>query len=322
MTFDIPPVVLAAGLTVFFLALVFMGVIEIIMRKFGKIGNRVRKAVAVRHFPDENLFRQEDLSSIDWLNPLLKQIPFFRFVHMLLLQARVPVSTNVFLIFCISIPLCSYLLFRYIIPFPWFVYLCTATVALLPWIWLKMRKDARRDKFLQQLPEALDALARALRAGHALNAGLRLLADEYDKPLGEEFKITLQEINFGISMEKALTNLMERVDLPSLRFFAVSLIIQREVGGNLAELVETIAYLVREHYKLIGRVKVLSAEGRISAIIFILLPLAISAAIFHINPDYLNLLFTHPQGFMVLKIGFFLMIGGILTMYKMIKIKV
>lgn len=322
MNIELSPIVLAAGLTVFFLALCIMGAIGLAMRHFGKVGTRVRKAGEATRFSDENLFRHDELSSIGWLNSLLERLGFIRSIHILLLQANIQISATIFLVLCIAAPLCSYLLFRQLITYPWVVFVCSAGVACIPWVWLKMKKDARRAKFLRQLPDALDTLARALRAGHALNAGLRLLADEYDKPLGQEFKITLQEINFGMSMEKALTNLMERVELPSLRFFAVSLIIQREVGGNLAELVETIAYLVREHYKLAGRVKVLSAEGRFSAIIFVILPIAVSAVIYYINPTYLNLLFTHPQGSIVLKIGLALMVCGVLTMYKMIKIKV
>ncbi|MEZ6852813.1 type II secretion system F family protein [Halodesulfovibrio aestuarii] len=322
MNIDLPPIALTAGLSAFFLALSIMGVIGFLMRKYGKIGTRIQKASTGERSSDVNLFRQEQLSDIDWVNSLLKHLPFVRSVHRLLLQASVPFSVNIFFILCIAAPICSYLILKELISYPWIVACCSAGVAAIPWIWVTMRKDARRTKFLEQLPDALDALARALRAGHALNSGLRILADEYGKPLGEEFKITLQEINLGMSMEKALTNLMERVDLPSLRFFAVSLIIQREVGGNLAEIVETISYLVREHYKLIGRVRVLSAEGRFSAIVFILLPIAIAGAIFYLNPTYLNLLITHPQGNIVLKVGLFLMVCGVFTMYRMIKIKV
>lgn len=322
MNVELSPVVLAAGLTVFFLALSIMGVIGIVTRKFSKVGIRVQKASTVEHSSSESLFRHDELSSINWLNSLLGRISFARSINRLLLQADVSLSTSVFFMLSIGAPLCSYLILRELIPLPWGAFLCSVAVAFMPWLWVKMKKDARMAKFLQQLPDALDALGRALRAGHALNSGLGLLAEEYDKPLGQEFEKTLQEINFGISLEKALTNLMERVDLPSLHFFAVSVIIQREVGGNLAELVETISYLIREQYKLLGRVKTLSGEARVSAIIFILLPIGIAAFIFRTNPGYLNLLFSHPQGIFLLKIGLCLMVVGILTMYKMIKIKV
>lgn len=322
MEWELSPIVIAASLTAFFGALFVIGVLTTARRQFGKIGARIRRAGESNDISQQSLFRQSELSSIDWLNDFLKKIQIIHRVQRLLLQADVQLNATVFLTLCIGAPLCTYLLLNRIVFDSLIALLCAVGVALLPWLWVTTKKKMRMAKFLTQLPDALDALARALRAGHGISSGFNLLAEEYEKPLGQEFEKTLKEINFGIGLEKALKNLMERVDLPSLRFFAVSVIIQREVGGNLAELIETIAHLIREHYKFLGRVRVLSSEARISALILTILPVAIGLLIFYLNPTYISLLYTHPLGIFLFKIVAFLMIAGVLVMYRMVKIKV
>jgi tight adherence protein B len=177
-------------------------------------------------------------------------------------------------------------------------------------------------KFQGQLPDALELIARALRAGHAFSSGMKLAADEFDDPLGPEFEQTLDEINFGISVPDALKNLSSRIDCPDLKYFVVSVILQRETGGNLAEIIESIAYLIRERFKLHGRVRVLAAEGKLSATILMILPFLIVVALRFINPELISTLFTDPIGRVVVAAGAFWMIIGVLVMKRMIDIKV
>ncbi len=151
-------------------------------------------------------------------------------------------------------------------------------------------------KFERQLPEGLDLIARSLRAGHAFTLGMRMAADEYDDPLGPELKLALDEINFGISVEEALKDLAERIDCPDLRYFIVSVILQRETGGNLAEILENISSLIRERFKFRGKVKALSAEGKLSAIILLALPFFVFLALRFTSPEYIETLFTDPIG--------------------------
>lgn len=322
MITDVPPVVIAASMTVFFLALAALGIINIAHRHSTGITGRVKRFKSQNEYGTNGLLKQDRLAPIKWVDALLKQLPPARAAHLLLLQADAPIGTWLFLLLNILLTIVAFVLAILFVPVPFAPLIITLAAGIFPWLLLRRAKEIRMAKFLAQLPNALDTLARALRAGHALPSGLTLVAEEYDAPLGDEFEKTLQEINFGVSLEKAMTNLMNRVDLPSLRFFAVSIIIQREVGGNLAEIVDTISHLIREHYKLMGRVRVLSAEARISAIILILIPIGIAGIIQMLNPQYLNLLFEHPRGLFMLKGGIALMAVGVLTIRQMIRIKV
>lgn len=177
-------------------------------------------------------------------------------------------------------------------------------------------------KFQGQLPDALELIARALRAGHAFSSGMKLVAEEFNDPLGPEFGETLDEINFGISVSDALKNLSRRVDCPDLKYFVVSVILQRETGGNLAEIIDTIAHLIRERFKLHGRIRILSAEGKLSGIILLILPFFIVVALRFLNPDYMTTLVTDPIGKVMASIGAFLMSMGVLVMKRMINIRV
>src|SRR5208283_1574049 len=130
--------------------------------------------------------------------------------------------------------------------------------------YILFKKKQRMKKFETQLPEALELVARTLRAGQAFSGGLGIVSEEFDDPIGTEFERTLDEINFGVSVGEALKNLTLRVDCPDLRFFVVSVSIQRESGGNLSEIIENIAHIVRERFKLMGKIRVLAAEGKMS----------------------------------------------------------
>lgn len=192
----------------------------------------------------------------------------------------------------------------------------------MPIFYVRIKKKKRMDKFERQFPETLDAIARALRAGHAFTSGMKLAADECEDPIASEFCETLDEINYGTSVSDALKNLVHRVGCPDLKYFAVSVIIQQETGGNLAEITENIAYIIRERFRFRGKVKSLSAEGKISAIILIALPFIIVVALTFLNPDYIRILFEEKIGRYVAALGMFNMIIGALLMKKMTKIDV
>lgn len=192
----------------------------------------------------------------------------------------------------------------------------------LPLLYLKIKKQERATKFQKQLPEAMEMIARSLRAGHAFTTGMKLVADEFRDPLGPEFAATLDEINFGVSVPEALKSMAGRIDCPELRFFVVSVILQRETGGNLAEIIENIAGLIRERFKLKGKIKALSAEGRLSAIILAALPFGILGLLKYLNPSYMDLLFTEPAGRAMAGVALFMLLLGLGVIRRMIKIKV
>ena len=174
----------------------------------------------------------------------------------------------------------------------------------------------------KQLPEALDLISRALKAGHAFVGGIKLVAEEFDDPLGPEFGEMLEEINYGVSTQVALKNLARRVDCNEIKYFVVGVILQRETGGNLAELMDTLALLIRERFKFDGKVRTLSAEGKLSAVVLVCLPFAIIAYLKLSQPEYMNLLFTDPVGRVMAVVAGIMMIIGIFVMKKMVKIEV
>jgi tight adherence protein B len=200
--------------------------------------------------------------------------------------------------------------------------LLASLLASLPFLHLYLLKQKRIEKFRTQFPEALDLIARALRAGHSLNSGMKLAADEFDDPLGPEFDETLGEINFGVSVADSLKNLAGRIDCAELKYFVVAVILQRETGGNLSELIESLANLVREKFKFQGKVRTLSAEGRLSAIILIAIPFLIGIFLHLSNPKYLEVLFSEPVGRFMMGGAAIMMVIGILVMKKMVTIKV
>lgn len=190
-------------------------------------------------------------------------------------------------------------------------------------LFLLRRAARRRAAALErQLPDALDLVARALRAGHAFSGAMRLAAQEFPEPLGPELRTVVEEVNLGLDLDDALAALARRFDLADLTFFVVSVAIQRDTGGNLAEIVGTIARLVRERFKLHGKVRVLSAEGRLSAGILLALPFLVALAIFVLNRQYLGLLAEHPLGRAMVLLALGMMATGVLIIRKMVAIKV
>jgi tight adherence protein B len=172
------------------------------------------------------------------------------------------------------------------------------------------------------MPEGLELIARSLRAGHALPSGMKLAAEHFEDPLGPEFAETLDEINFGVSVADALKNLAGRMHCKEVSYFVVAVILQRETGGNLAELMESLAHLIRENYKFHGKVRTLSAEGRLSAVVLIALPFLIAGWIKLSTPAFLEPLLAEPVGRLMLISAGIMMVLGIIVTRKMIKIDV
>jgi len=183
------------------------------------------------------------------------------------------------------------------------------------------KKKKRMAKFESQLSDALMLIARALRAGHAFTSGMKLAADEFEDPIGPEFEETIDEINFGVSVPDALRTLSRRVDCPDLGFFVVSVILQRETGGNLAEIIENLAHLIRERFRFRGKVRILSAEGRFSAAILLAFPFLLFGVLFVLNREYLVPLTTDPLGKLLVGIGAVMMLLGLQLIRRIIRVE-
>ncbi|KAB2970781.1 type II secretion system F family protein [Zoogloea sp.] len=193
---------------------------------------------------------------------------------------------------------------------------------LMPTFHLIRRRSRRLKSFEVLLPETLDLIGRALRAGHALSSALQMAGNELPDPVGEEFRQTFDEINFGISAQDALQNLARRVPSTDLGFFVVAVLIQRETGGNLSEILSNISAIIRARLKLFGKVAALSAEGRFSGVVLSILPFATGFLLYLIDSSFMSLLWTDPSGIFFLKLGMVFIVLGGFWMSRIVKIHV
>jgi tight adherence protein B len=206
---------------------------------------------------------------------------------------------------------------------PWFLMpLAGLVMFAIPWAWLLNKRRVRLKTFAAQLPDALELVARALRAGHSLAAGMHVVAEEMPSPIADEFGRVYDEQNLGISMEEAMENMCQRVPNLDLRFFVTSVAIQRQTGGDLAEILDKIGYVIRERFRILGQVKALTAEGRLSGVVLIALPFVLFLAVLHIKPDYVAMLWTDPRGIKMSVFALIMQIVGALVIKKIVNIKV
>jgi tight adherence protein B len=190
-----------------------------------------------------------------------------------------------------------------------------------PFMYMKRLRHKRMINIEENLPDALDLMGRSMKAGHALPGAIQMVGSEMKGPISLEFKIVFDEINYGLPIQEAMDNLITRVPSTDLSFFAIAVLLQSENGGNLAETLSNISSLVRARLKLLGSVRVLSAEGRMSAWILTLLPFIVAFLLFLINPSFFNILLTDPQGKKVITIAMVLMAVGVFWMSKIVKIR-
>ncbi len=193
---------------------------------------------------------------------------------------------------------------------------------LMPLGWLWNKRRVRLKTFAAQLPDALELVARALRAGHALGAGMHVVAEEMPAPISEEFSRVYEEQNLGIPLEEAMRNMCNRVPNLDLRFFVTSVAIQRQTGGDLAEILDKIGYVIRERYRILGQVKALTAEGRLSGIVLIALPFFLFLVMLHIKPDYIKVLWETKEGIKMSVFALIMQVLGALVIKKIVDIKV
>src|SRR5262245_34096995 len=192
----------------------------------------------------------------------------------------------------------------------------------LPGVWLWLKRAKRLKKFAAQLPDALELVARALRAGHSLAAGMHVVAEEMPAPIADEFGRVFEEQNLGIPIEDSMKSMCDRVPNLDLRFFVTSVGIQRQTGGDLAEILDKIGYVVRERFRILGQVKALTAEGRLSGVVLIALPFALFGFMLNAKPDYVEPLWTTPLGRKMSIVAIIAQILGALVIRKIVNIKV
>ncbi|MCA9080035.1 MAG: type II secretion system F family protein [Planctomycetaceae bacterium] len=263
---------------------------------------------------------KEGLSGLNGI--MAKIAERFSSLKLFFIQADSPITVEKFLTICLFSGLGgAILMFVARAPLP-FVPLGFALGASGPWAWLILRRGRRFKRFAQQMPDAMELISRALRSGHSLASALKVVVDELPEPISKEFNIAYEEQNLGIPLEAALKNLYYRMPNLDYKFFAMAVSIQRQTGGDLAEVLDKIGKIVRDRFRIMGQVQALTGEGRISGIVLMALPIALFFAVWYLNPDYVMLLFTDEIGRKMIAGAVVLQILGAVAIQKIIQIKV
>jgi tight adherence protein B len=266
--------------------------------------------------------KNELLSAVPWINRWLLKMELAPRLRSLLYQANLKWTAGGLLLMCISccvIP--GYLLYlrtRVAI----FSILIGLLLGLAPFVFVLHKRSKRFNKFEQGLPDALDLMVSALRAGHSLVSALGLVAHEAADPIGSEFRICFDEQNYGLELRTAMDNLVTRVPLQDLRIVVTAILIQKESGGNLAEVLDKAGHVIRERFRLKRQVAVHTAQGRLTGWILSFLPLVLGIGLYLLNPDTMSLLWTRPIGVKLLYTSAVMTITGALIIRKIVRMDV
>ncbi|MFB3903047.1 MAG: type II secretion system F family protein [Acidobacteriota bacterium] len=282
----------------------------------------IREASRTAHEAETDLLRQEVLSGIPLLNRLLVDFTPARLLGQLLTQADVRIGAGTFLLLSIAVGLFVFVP-AVLTRLPIYLALLFGLMGLcLPAFVVSIIRARRFAKFLEQLPDALDLLGRAVRAGHAFTTGLELIASEMPQPVAGEFRVTYDQQNLGLPLRDALQNLATRIPLQDVRIFVTALQIQRESGGNLAEILDNLAYVIRERFKLQRQIRVYTAESRVSLYILTIAPPVVAVLFAFGNPEYIRPLIDDPLGQKMVATGVILQLIGYFVIRRITRMKV
>jgi tight adherence protein B len=269
-----------------------------------------------------SILKQRRFSANDGFDRLLQQITLLQRLDALLVQAGSKLTIERFLGCSLACFLLAFVVSaRW--PLPLMLRFLLGLLAFgIPYCLLRRARTQRLCRIEYQLPDAADFIARALRAGHSFTNVLQIVGNELPEPLSSEFRVAREEINYGVPMDEALHNMAERIPLTDLRYLIIAVLIQRESGGNLAEILGNISTIIRSRLKLVAQVRVLSAEGRMSAWILGLLPFAVTLVLALVNPKYVSMLWTDPSGVRMLWYAAGMILFGVVWLRKVIRIRV
>jgi tight adherence protein B len=291
---------------------------------------QVRKRMSAVHKAEKRgevniglkLVRDEMMSSVPWLHRLMLQWSWSTKLQDYLMQSGWAIKPAKLLLMSAVLGLGSYLVSSYFLPHFYFSLPIAAAAAAIPFVAVTIKRQMRLRKFEEHFPEALDLLGRAVRAGHAFTTGLEMISKESPEPLAGEFRTTFEEQNFGLPLRDALLNLTERVPIIDVRFFVTALLIQKETGGNLAEILDGLARVIRDRFRIYREVRVRTAQGRLTAGILIALPIFMMLILSVLNPKYIGVLFTDPKGPFVLATAATMQLVGSAILWKIIHFEV
>lgn len=271
---------------------------------------------------ETNILRPDPLSTMPALQKLLGRLPFLPKLQSFVEQSGVTVPAGALVLISLGLALFPVLVGALIyIPLP-LVILGAVVCGALPFALVSLKRRKRLRRFAEIFPEAIDMLARAVRAGHAFTTGFSLIADEMPDPLATEFRITYQQQNLGLSLSEALSNMAVRVPLPDVYVFVSALMIQRETGGNLAEILDNLSVVIRERFKLFRQMEIMTTEGRLSMYALMALPILTGLAVYIVNPGYMQRLLVDPIGHVMIIGSVVMQLIGYFTIRRIIRMKV
>lgn len=320
----------SAAITFIFVGVLLLGILAFAIRS--RQENLLRRRLEAVHkaelrgsdSPELQLLRDELYSSVPALQRLMVHWPVAATLQEYLWQAGMKdVKPAKILLLSAVMGLGTYMVLAHLLILGSLASLGGAAgSAALPFLYVAYRRIRRLRAFERIFPEAIDLLARAVRAGHAFTTGLELIAKELPQPVAGEFRVTFEEQNFGLPLKDALLNLAERVPLIDVRFFVIALLIQKETGGNLAEILDNLARVIRERFRILGDVRVKTAQGRLTAGILIALPPFMLLMMTILNPGYIKPLFTDPWGPYFVIAAAIMQIVGSAMLWKIVRIEV
>ncbi len=257
------------------------------------------------------------------LDRFILSLPRFGGLDRFVEQSGIGISLSMFVAVSLGVALFALMGLKVGTPVPlWFAMAIAAFAGVVPYLYLASKRNKRLDTIERDLPEAIDLISRGMQAGHGFSSALQMVGEELTGPVAQEFKILSEELNFGVPAEAAFMNLANRAPSDDVRFFVIAVLLQRETGGNLVEVLKNISRLVRDRLALYGKVRVLSAEGKMSAYILTALPICTGLMMNVVNPKFTSILFSDPKGLNLVYTCAIMMILGIYWMFRIVKIRV
>ncbi|MGY4525922.1 type II secretion system F family protein [Pseudomonas sp. TE21394] len=317
-----------------FLGMVFIavfllsqGLVVPVFGEAGKVRKRIRGRLLIleraSHLPNmQTVLRQKYLTRLSPLEAWLEQLPFMATLTQMIEQAGHEYRAYRVLLTGLVLAAAAGMLAWLFFPYWWLALLAAFVAFWLPLLKIMRDRGKRFAKFEEGLPDALEAMCRALRAGHPFNETLRLVADEHKGPVAQEFGLTFADINYGNDVRRAMLGLLERMPSMTVMMLVTSILIHRETGGNLTEVLERLSSLIRGRFRFQRKVRTMSAEGRMSAWVLVAIPFVLAAAIIVTSPDYLTLLIKDPTGQMFVMGAFGSMVVGIFWIRRIIRIEI
>lgn len=310
----------ATLVAVLLLATAIYQLIIVPARKRRKVNRRLTEEV--EHLRRVQILKEQSNEKKNWHRTLLNNLlgsQRLDKLQTLMLQADLYKDSGTFLSYVLLGSAAGFLIGTFLLENVLFGFLIAIGLGILPFIYLRWKRKGKTFKFERQMPDAMELLSRSLRAGHTLPSAIELLGEEMQAPMGSEMKIAYEEQKYGLSVSDSLLNMLQRVDSMDLKYFVSAVLIQQETGGNLAELMENIAHVVRSRLNFKAKVRGLTATGRYSAGVMIIVPVLAFFGLMIVAPQYEKILFTSSTGRMMLLVGTLLMVTGAFLLKRIVQ---